>query len=68
MPFKARAIIAGARILQVAIFCLGGLAFLSADDGQWTWAAVWTVLALVCYFALSAELVYDMEEEDEQDG
>ena len=62
MPAKYA--LTASRVLQVAIFLLGGFCALSARDGQWGYALMYVLLAIVCYFILQLEVRIETEEED----
>jgi len=51
------------RILQLAIFVLGGLCYKAADDGAWFFAGLWLLIAWFCYLALTTEIQIEQEEE-----
>lgn len=50
--------------MQCAIFLLGGACALSAKAGQWGWAVVYVVLALVCYRLMLVEVKFEVEDEE----
>jgi hypothetical protein len=57
------AIVWAARLFQLAIFALGGLTFLAARDSDWGFAVLYALIAVICYLALTFELMIEEEED-----
>lgn len=51
------------RILQGVIFGLGGLCALSLRSGDWGFAILYAMLAIVAYLILTAEINLELEDE-----